>query len=320
MLATICIILAGIQYRFVNPDFKNFPWSPLSALEIASIIYAFFVGFIAYFAFSKPSTAVITFFTIFIILSILFTLAISIFALIAGSTGFLDIYFGCNAKINGLMEVWQGLDNYLLNADRAFCSQECPCFIGNTVPFEFNTTVAPSFQKWVRTNQNGGGAINFQGCPGNVRQNVYNEAVGSNPLFDPNKQFNDQRFFDYMSRFENQFKCTGFCFNRYKNPSTNEDQTLWKYMFSDINNGVPHHSGCLNSILQWLPTYMLAYGSVGMVLAGVQIALLIIGLLLLKSRKEHREEKYHQDIEVREVREVRPVEVRDVKLSERRAL
>jgi hypothetical protein len=260
----------------------------------------------------------------------LFTLSISIFAIVAGSSilnslftllaGFIDIYYGCTAKINGLMDVWNGIDSYLLNADRAFCSTECPCFISNTIPFEYNSTVSSDFLSWTRTQTIEDGAINFQACPANVKRNAYIQAKQLYPLFDPDQQFNDEKFFDYMGRFENHFKCTGFCTNKYKIQESGQEFTMYKYLFTNINNGIPQHSGCLNSILQWLPTYMLAYGSVGLVLAGTQIIILILGLFLDNAKSE-RDIPYHRDVEVREVRpqfEERPVGMSDVKLSARR--
>jgi hypothetical protein len=199
------------------------------------------------------------------------------------------------------MEVWQGLDGYLLNADRALCSAECPCYITNTIPFQYNETVQPIYSQWVTTPQDLG-AVNFQGCPTAVKRTVYNQAVQSSELFDPEpKQFNEQKFWDYMSRFEDQFSCTGFCFNTYIDKNSGKESKMFKYLFTDINKGVPIHSGCLNSILQWLPSYLLAYGSVGMVLAGVEIALLFIALSLLKATGNKEEQ-----VEILDVREVRP--------------
>jgi hypothetical protein len=85
-MAIICIILAGLMFQFTAPDFKNWAWSSLSALEIAAIAYVFFCSFLGFAAFASPRVGILTAYIVFTVLSLLFTIAVSIFALIAGSS------------------------------------------------------------------------------------------------------------------------------------------------------------------------------------------------------------------------------------------
>lgn len=55
--------------------------------------------------------------------------------------------------------------------------------------------------------------------------------------------------------------------------------------------------GCLYPILQWLPPYLLAFGSVALVLAGCQLIVLILTKMLARSKK-------HEDLRPEELQGV----------------
>lgn len=278
------------MYDFADPNFKRFPWEPLSALEIASIAYVFFVAFIGFAAFSHPKTGLLVAFIIFLILSILFTMAISIFAIVAGSTGFINALFGCNAPINGIMSIWRGMDNYLVNVDQNLCSPACPCFISNTGAFTTNQFAAPFFNQFTRST-NPADPINFQGCSNTVHVNVYNAARLANGDFDPNNDFNQENFWAYMARVENRFQCSGFCQNNYFNTVTNSQFFITKFLFTDINRGPPLFTGCWDQYINFLPPFLNAFGAVGLLLAGFEIFALAFAIALLRHRKKHHHDK-----------------------------
>lgn len=226
--------MTGIDYRFANPDWKDFPWAPLSPLQVASIVYAFVLGLFGYYVFTHPRRALIVCYEIFLALSFLFTLAIGIFAIIAGSTDYLNVQLGCQAYIDGIMNVWTGIDNYIQRVDQALCSDECPCAVRNTAPFTSNATISPMFNTWNITDVSYG-ATSFQNCSGSVKLNVYNDVVRTDPAFDPQREFNDNKFFEYMSRVEEKFHCSGWCQTRYMNTNLNKEVMISKYLFSNIN-------------------------------------------------------------------------------------
>jgi len=301
----VAIILAGLDFQFANPGWRNnLPWEALSALQIASIAYAIFVALVGFFVFCFPKRALIIFFGVLLALSILFTLAIAIFSIIAGSTGFLNVNFGCNARINGLLNTWNNMDTYLQNVDRTLCSSQCPCSIANQTFYSTNNTVAPFFNNYVR-NVDNNGIVNYQGCPSNVQSNVLNLTRAQNPNFDPDQNnFNEGNFINYMARVENEFQCTGWCTNAYVNNGQNV--IMYKYLFTNLNRGPALYSGCLNSVLQWLPGYLLAFGAVAMVLAGFQMIVLATLCCLGASRREEVVE--HQVYEEPAERHVKVVE------------
>lgn len=166
--------------------------------------------------------------------SILFCLAIAIMCLVAGSHGFVNTYFGCNGKFNGVMEVWQGIDAYLQRVDQSLCSPECPCIINNKIPFETNATVSPYYKNW-NTTENTLGAISFQNCSIQVQENTKSLAEKDDVLFNPKKDFDSNLFARYMGNIEQNFNCAGWCNVTYANPTVRKSTTMYKYLFSDIN-------------------------------------------------------------------------------------
>lgn len=192
------------------------------------------------------------------------------------------------------------MDNYLINADQYLCSPQCPCIIPNTVPFTSNTTIAPAFNQWTLTNGNNG-AVNFQGCSNAVKTNVYNAAAAASPAyFNPNGDFDAVNFWNYMANIENRFLCSGFCQRNYINGFTNQATSIQKYLFTDINRGPPVYSGCLHQVLNYVPSYLLAYGSIAIVLTFFQFMSLICAGILAR----HRKADYHNDVVVVKQKEV----------------
>jgi hypothetical protein len=167
------------------------------------------------------------------------------------------------------MDIWRGMDTYLINADRNLCSAACPCYINNPGVFTQNSTVAPFYNNWATTNNNLG-ATRFQDCPLSVKLATYNAAL-ADPAFNPTGNFVAERFWNYMAKTEDRFTCTGYCVNNYVNPINNQRQFMFKYLFSNINRGIPLYSGCIDVVLNWLPRYLLAFGAVGLALSFFQV-------------------------------------------------
>jgi hypothetical protein len=148
--------------------------------------------------------------------------------------GYANLYFGCNARITGLLEVWRGMDAYLVNVDQLLCSPECPCYITNTQAFTTNAQVAPYFNQWTLSTEPYG-ATSFQKCDTTVRNSAYANALVMDSDFDPNRDFDANAFADYMARLENRFQCSGWCRSSYTNRVTGQEMFISKYLFTDIN-------------------------------------------------------------------------------------
>jgi len=294
----VSIILAGIQWDFAGPNWKSGnPWYALPGLQIACIIYAFILAILGYITFMKPNIGCTIAFSIFLMLSLLFNIAIAVLSLIAGSHGWVNTYFGCNGKFDGVLGMWQGIDSYLQQVDQNFCGPNCPCFISNSTAFSNNATVAPFYDNWSKSNVAPGNTA-FQNCSAQVQTSTYNVAAQNDALFDPQQNFDPINFGNYMQKVENKFQCTGWCNVTYFNTNSNTNTAMFKYNFNNINSGPVQNLGCLNSLMNWLPPYLMAFGSVTMVLAGFQIivfALSICQCLARDKDHEHQIPHHHDD-------------------------
>jgi hypothetical protein len=204
-------------------------------------------------------------------LSILFNIAIAVFAIVAASHGWVNTYLGCNGKFTGVMETWRGIDSYLQRVDQSLCSNFCPCYISNITDFVNNATIAPFYSQWTKSPSPALGVVSFPNCSQAVQNNVLANARASDSYFDPSGDFKQDRFYDYMANVETDFECSGWCNVTYQNTQTGNTMVMFKYMFTDINRGVPKRLGCLNSVIEWLPPYLNAFGSMTMLIVGFQV-------------------------------------------------
>jgi hypothetical protein len=127
------------------------------------------------------------------------------------------------------------------------------------------------------------GATSFQNCAGAVQRNVYSRSTSTNTAFDPDLTFDPIEFASYMGRIERQFNCAGWCNVAYIHPVTNRATMISKYLFSDINRGVPNTMGCIGPVLNWLPSYLTAVGAIAIVAFGIQLLVFLLALLLAMS-------------------------------------
>jgi hypothetical protein len=192
--------------------------------------------------------------------------------------------------MNGFMDIWNNIDAFILNVDQQLCSPDCPCYLTNTFPYSDNPSFSPYLNQWTLTSE-AYGAVAFQNCTTSVKSSAYNNARTLNPNFDRDGTFNIQRFSDYMARVEREFNCAGWCRTSYVNGNTGQQMILSKYLFSDINRGPPVNRGCFYPYINWVVPYLLAWGSVVMVLVGFMIIMFAMLLLLRNARRDERGQK-----------------------------
>ena len=132
--------------------------------------------------------------------------------------------------------------------------------------------------------------VNINNC-GNINlRKIYDEYVSKNAYFD--HTFNQKKFHRFFQRFENDFKCTGFCGLNYYNDFTMTNQKIVKYLFSDINSGIPHHFGCLHVMLDYVRKMILWFGINCIILFTVQFILFILGIIMVKCASDDNEVNY----------------------------
>ena len=230
------------------------------------------------------------------LVSLLWNIAVAVYSLVGGRPGWSSMYEGCNMKYNGVLGVFHNIDTYLTGVDQTLCSAQCPCFITNSTGFTNNPTVAPVYDLWTKTNLPTG-ATSFSNCTSELRTFVYKDAVARDPNFDPDSTWDSDKFHDYMNNVERDFGCNGWCQREYLNTNYNKNVLLSKYLFSDINMGVPSKLGCLDVLRDWLPGYLQAFGSMTMLLVGLQIGLFTFLLCQSWAREADHEKQipHHHD-------------------------
>lgn len=159
----------------------------------------------------------------------LFTCAIAIFGLVAGSVENFESYVGCNSQYSGMLEVWNKLDLYLAEVDTQLCSQNCPCKFNDTTGYTNNTSTIGYYSSWSKS---ANGAIKFQECSETVQNQVgsyYNQTSNNtNPI--------DQKAFaEFFGFIETSFNCNGFCQLSYIPRGGLIPVEMYKYMFSDLS-------------------------------------------------------------------------------------
>jgi hypothetical protein len=207
---------------------------------------------------------------------------------------------GCRGNFEGIVGVFNGIDGYLQTADSLLCSSKCPCYLNNSEIYLRNETFSPFVANWVYDATNAQLSTSFTNCTA-LHEDVYRLARQNYPNFDPAGTFNAAKFFDYMGRVEEHFKCTGWCSVAYFDPNLNKEVSMSRYLFRDINLGPPTYLGCLNEYIRWVPPYLNAWGSMAMVIFGFQIFTLILALCQCWAReKDHEQQVPHHHDDVRQ--------------------
>jgi hypothetical protein len=137
----------------------------------------------------------------------------------------------CRSNYTNILSIYNGIDQYLIEADKQFCSTACPCKV-TTSKYATNTTWVPYFLNWVQDPLNG--ATNFVACSEDSKAAAYNAAIKIDPRLDNDQTFNATGFAKAFSWIETTFSCTGWCTKQYTD-SKGQTIPLFKYLYSDIN-------------------------------------------------------------------------------------
>lgn len=292
LFGVVCLIIGGINYSTLYTKWADGPWKALAPIELAVTIYLIVIAFIGagVFTVARKEKMFITVFLILLLISLLFSWSIGIFASIGGTIYHkVDHTLGCNSELTGVLEMWNNIDTYLQYADSLHCSDQCQCQMFSDVLNDFNSDPFAKVQAktWnVRTverpehhNQEKNYKFTFKHCSSSVQNEAHNKYM-ENPL-SAKYPIKMDKFADYWEDFEKRFDCVGWCKTNYVDPYTLNRRVMHKYVFSDINRGVPKYIGCLHRITNWLPGLVGAFGGCLIVSAFLQTLTWIFALKLL---------------------------------------
>ena len=123
--------------------------------------------------------------------------------------------------------------------------------------------------------------FNFRNCSKPVQLEAHRRYIehpnSTEHWIDPEK------FASYWKTLENRFNCTGWCKTKYTDPYTSQEKRMYKFIFSNINQGVVAYPGCLHRITNWLPSLLGTIGGCLIVCAFAQTISFIMALKLYGS-------------------------------------
>ena len=228
---------------------------------------------------SRKKAFIIIFFILDIIIC-LYILFVIIFSFIGTRVKYLNDYIGCNSKYKAILSNWKSVDIYLQSIDEQFCSENCQCSANRTLieKFSYNQIYAP-YLYYLNFVNNTAAPHKFQDCPNDAKELAYNNYKVRNHYY--KHKINQKKFQKYYKNLEKFFKCTGFCSTTYFNEYTGTTMKMFRYLFTDISNGIPEHIGCLNPLLNWLNKNINAFGSLSLILLIILILLLFFAIKFL---------------------------------------
>ena len=292
-------ILNLIDYTILNASWSKTPWKALAPCQLSCNIFIIFSGIIGILMLEEKKNKYI--YLIIIILSSLFTWSIGIFSCIGGTIYNKKYHqLGCKSELTGVLEMFNNIDNYFIYADSLLCSEQCKCkFSENIKDLYLNNIYSPgsysTFNSWniIYKKITEKGYFNFwENCSISVKEEVRNRYLESKNSL--SYRINYEKFAKYWKNIEEKFNCTGWCQTNYIDPYTLKEKQMLKFIFSDINYGIPKYPGCINRLTNWLPSMVGATGGCLIVCAFVES---IVVFLVIFSKSDNNDNKDQRETE-----------------------
>ena len=294
-------ILNLIDYTILNASWSKTPWKALAPCQLSCNIFIIFSGIIGILFLMLEEKRNKYIYLIIIILSSLFTWSIGIFSCIGGTIYNKKYHqLGCKSELTGVLEMFNNIDNYFIYADSLLCSEQCKCkFSENIKDLYLNNIYSPgsysTFNSWniIYKKITEKGYFNFwDNCSISVKEEVRNRYLESKNSL--SYRINYEKFAKYWKNIEEKFNCTGWCQTNYIDPYTLKEKQMLKFIFSDINYGIPKYPGCINRLTNWLPSMVGATGGCLIVCAFVES---IVVFLVIFSQSDNNDNKDQRETE-----------------------
>ncbi len=179
------------------------------------------------------------------------------------------------------------MDEYLILAHSVVCSPLCKCYVNSNLQNEMRTNffIKETYQHLSQymnneNDENYEKDFNIEKCPESILESIQ-EIYQSNPNNTHTRITKFNKFNKYWKKIEKRFKCSGWCRTKYTNPYTLQNDTMIKYIFSDINKGIVDYPGCLNRLINWIPSLVAVVGALLITCGVVQIVNMLVTLKLM---------------------------------------
>ncbi len=142
----------------------------------------------------------------------------------------------CNTKYTSILSIWQGIDAYLVEADKILCSKSCPCIADKTL-FASYSAYTTIINGWTIDLNVKTGATDFSKCSDVAKSAAYDSAIKIDPRLDVDQSFNAAGFSKAFAFMEKTFECSGWCTKSYTVTSGTTTTTvpIFKYLYYGVN-------------------------------------------------------------------------------------
>ena len=265
------LIFNGVSSSYLTPKGSSFSLNIFGNLEFFLLFMNTIISVIGFFGFYLTNKGLMIYYTIVNVICFIITLWITIVMLAVGSQGTnsaqLSNAVSCFdsytfiAKKNQPINYRYAIDYYMEQSDQLFCSSDCPCALLNKSKFSNNSLL------WKVQSS---GPINFPDCnskallkaESKARLNGYYGTVSD--------------VFYTMNWLEQKFNCVGFCIQNYTD-NNGLQANMEKFVFSDINRGLPQNDSCLLSLMKWIIKFCITIGVLNIFILLINVFLIVLG-------------------------------------------
>ena len=259
-----CIVISGLNYWYTDFSWKeDGPWRYLSGLQVGAVVSVFFLFMmgVANFTCGKECKTFQIIFSVLLILCTFLALGVGIVVLIAGTIDKNNLSSKCQIEYKGMFEDFLLVDEVLQKANDDLCSSNCPCYFTDYGVYEELKT---KYKNPDDLKIDDGGFINMKECFDKKKKSA--NLLIEEYIEGKNKKYNANKFAKFWKRIEEKFDCSGWCAS-----------SINKYLFSDINRGIPEHK-CSTVVTKWLTKMVLAFGGLMVIIAGIMIIVIILAI------------------------------------------
>lgn len=255
------IFFSGFDYQQTDLIWESEgPWNSLAAAKVSAVVVLFVSFLLGLFSFgvAPQSKGLQIIFIMFNFLSTILTFAIGVYALVASQISNNDLTQTCKANYKGMFDNFLYLDDVFQEANTLLCSDKCKCNLTDELALEeFQQSGKKIYDEYSKIEEwiNKDGVVSVQNCSTEyetimisaTKDAIFRDKIG---IIAGSKI---KKFATYWKRIEEKFNCAGWCKKYY------EDRSIVKYLFSDINRGIPK-STCMNPFKNWMVRMLKAYG------------------------------------------------------------
>ena len=187
----------------------------------------------------------------------------------------------------------------MILAHSLVCSPLCKCYVNEDIYNKMKTNYF-TYETFSHLSDNmkiSNLKFNIENCSEDSLESIQ-EIYNSNPKNNYNKINDFKKFHSYWKGIEKRFKCTGWCKTKYTNIYTLKNDTMMKYIFSDINKDIVSYPGCLNRLVNWIPFLVAVVGTLLINCGVIQFINFIFTLKLMNGNNDEDDDDKNDNDEI----------------------